>query len=342
MPFYPPQQNPEDFSPKVYEKLITKLVGQELGDINVIDIKPWVMHAEVAENWGFGMNTGVQDAHNLAWKIASVVKGIAPSSILNAYERERRPIAIFNTTLSVQTFKAAMAVPAALCLNPTVANSVHRLIDNGVGSILPSGLQKAVLDGIFALGRAQLSESLLNENNPLGSMRLAMLRCIFEEGKRLQLQFPAEDLGFRYLQGAIVPENFGALGAPEEPTGRRRDYIPSAYPGARLPHMNETISTLDLISRDKVEFLLITAPAEESYSLAHAAFKVAEKFRVSVRTCVMWSADTVEGIELGSKDALAPWENYIDVTEDKVSATSPSWWDICKMSDKRAILVRPD
>ncbi|KAJ7980129.1 FAD/NAD(P)-binding oxidoreductase family protein [Quillaja saponaria] len=371
MPFYPPQQNLEDFNSKVCEKLITKLVGQELGDINVIGIKPWVMHAEVAEKFiccnnriilagdaahrfppagGFGMNTGIQDAHNLAWKIALVVKGIAPSSLLNTYETERKPIAIFNTALSVQNFKAAMAVPAALGLNPTVANSVHRLIDIGVGSILPSGLQKVILDGIFAIGRAQLSESLLNENNPLGSMRLAKLRCIFEEGKSLQLQFPAEDLGFRYVQGAIVPENSGALGAPEEPTGRRRDYIPSADPGARLPHMNvrvnqlrkDTISTLDLVSGDKVEFLLIIAPAEESYSLVHAAFKVAKKFQVSLKACVMWSADTVQGIELGSKDALTPWDNYIDVTEVKISSTSPSWWEICKMTDKGAILVRPD
>lgn len=28
------------------------------------------------------------------------------------------------------------------------------------------------------------------------------------------------------------------LGAPELPTGRRRDYVPSAEPGSRLPHMN--------------------------------------------------------------------------------------------------------
>lgn len=31
--------------------MIFKLVGRELGDINVIDIKPWVMHAEVANKF---------------------------------------------------------------------------------------------------------------------------------------------------------------------------------------------------------------------------------------------------------------------------------------------------
>ncbi|PQP91960.1 uncharacterized protein Pyn_29124 [Prunus yedoensis var. nudiflora] len=298
------------------------------------------------------MNTGIQDSHNLAWKIASVVKGIAPSSILHTYETERRPIAIFNTELSIQNFKAAMTVPAALGLDPTVANSVHQVINEGVGSILPSGLQRAILDGIFTIGRAQLSESLLNEKNPLGSSRLANLRRILEEGKSLQLQFPAEDLGFRYLEGALIPGTDDALGAPEGPTGHRRDYVPSVDPGSRLPHMNVrilsnsssevTISTLDLISGDKIEFLLIIAPTDSSYHLAHAAFKVAEEFKVSARVCVLWPAGSVKQVEAGSKALLTPWENCIDVVEVKTSSNPSSWWDLCQMTDKGAILVRPD
>lgn len=78
------------------------------------------------------------------------------------------------------------------------AAAVHQIIDQAAGSILPSVLQRAMLDGIFKVGRAQLSEYLLNESNPLGASRLAKLRHIFEEGRSLQLQFPAEDLGFRY------------------------------------------------------------------------------------------------------------------------------------------------
>lgn len=76
--------------------------------------------------------------------------------------------------------------------------AVHKAINNSVGSILPSELQKTILDGIFTLGRAQLSDFVLNENNPLGSSRLGKVRRIFEGGESLQLQFPAEDLGFRY------------------------------------------------------------------------------------------------------------------------------------------------
>ncbi|GMH01517.1 hypothetical protein Nepgr_003356 [Nepenthes gracilis] len=374
MPFYPPQQNLEDFNPKTCEKLIIKLVGRKLEDIDVIDIKPWVMHAEVAEKFlssdnriilagdaahrfppagGFGMNTGIQDAHNLAWKLASVINGIASTRLLQTYETERRPIAVFNTELSVQNFRAAMAVPSALGLDPTIANSVHQVINDGMGSLLPSGLQRVILEGIFTIGRVQLAEAILNERNPVGSARLARLKRIFEEGKSLQLQFPAEDLGFRYQVGALILDTHGRHSTPEAPTGRRRDYIPSADPGSRLPHMTvrvlsnasnkETFSTLDLISGDKVEFLLMLAPVESSYRLAHAALRVAEKFKVLVKACVIWPSGTADSTMLqGSEWALSPWENCINVVEVKRSPASPSWWDICRMSDRGAILVRPD
>lgn len=35
---------------------------------------------------GFGMNTGVQDAHNLAWKLAAVINGAAGDKLLDSYE----------------------------------------------------------------------------------------------------------------------------------------------------------------------------------------------------------------------------------------------------------------
>ncbi|XP_026407497.1 uncharacterized protein LOC113302769 [Papaver somniferum] len=370
LPFYPPQQTFEDFNAKVCEELITKLVGRKLVDINVIGIKPWVMHAEVAEKFvssnnqiilagdaahrfppagGFGMNTGIQDAHNLAWKIAAIVKGVSPSSLLQTYEMERKPVAVSNTALSIQNFRAAMKVPAALGIDPAVANSVQRIISSGFGSILPTGLQKAILDGIFMVGRKQLSESLLNENNPLGSLRLGKLRRIFEEGDSLQLQFPAEDLGFRYLAGALVPEDGDTV--LEAPTGRRRDYVPCAEPGARLPHMNirrllkdsseETLSTLDLVSEDKLEFLLIISPKKKSCDLARAAFKVSEGFDVSLKVCVMWPHGSLVNRLNRSNETLTPWSNYIDVEEVSMSSTS-SWWDTCQMTNDGAILVRPD
>jgi 2-polyprenyl-6-methoxyphenol hydroxylase-like FAD-dependent oxidoreductase len=42
---------------------------------------------------GQGLNTGVQDAVNLGWKLAQVVKGISPDSLLDTYHAERHPVA---------------------------------------------------------------------------------------------------------------------------------------------------------------------------------------------------------------------------------------------------------
>ncbi|CAN8291249.1 unnamed protein product [Cochlearia groenlandica] len=375
IPYYPPQQSLSDFSPEMCKMMISNLVGYELSDLDVADIKPWVMHAEVAEKFtccdnrvilagdaahrfppagGFGMNTGIQDAHNLAWKIAALVQGSAKPSILDTYETERRPIALFNTSLSIQNFKAAMSVPSALGLDPIVANSVHRFINKTVGSILPTSLQKTILDNVFALGRAQLSESLLNESNPLGYQRLNRLKRIFEEGKSLQLQFPAEDLGFRYLEGAVVPDKVSGYNDHELPSGRRRDYVPRAEPGSRLPHMyvkilsgstrEAVVSTLDLVSTEKVEFLLIIPPLQDSYKLARATIKAAKEFNANVKVCVVWPGSSHDDcIVRESKSALAPCENYVDVVEVKTqSGEEASWWSICKMSKTGSILVRPD
>jgi 2-polyprenyl-6-methoxyphenol hydroxylase-like FAD-dependent oxidoreductase len=41
---------------------------------------------------GQGMNTGIQDAYNLAWKLALVLDGAAPEGLLDSYEAERRPV----------------------------------------------------------------------------------------------------------------------------------------------------------------------------------------------------------------------------------------------------------
>ncbi len=46
-------------------------------------------------NGGFGGNTGIHDAHNLAWKLALVLKGVADPKLLHTYDLERRPVSKF-------------------------------------------------------------------------------------------------------------------------------------------------------------------------------------------------------------------------------------------------------
>ncbi|KAJ1286681.1 hypothetical protein BS78_03G370400 [Paspalum vaginatum] len=375
IPFYPPQQMFEDFSAKVCEQIIVKLVGWEPVDVQVLDIKPWAMHAEVAERYiscnnrvilagdaahrfppagGFGMNTGVQDAHNLAWKLGLLLNGVASPSILQTYESERQPVAIFNTKLSVENFKAAMSIPATLGLDPTIANSVHQVINRSLGSIIPRNVQKMVLEGLFSLGRAQVSDYILNEKNPIGSLRLARLRSILDEGKSLQLQFPAEDLGFRYEEGALVAEDCGEKTQQGEKLKHSkrasREYMPSAKVGSRIPHMllrplpasNESVfSTLDLVSGDKLEFVLITAPVKESYEIARATLKIADEFKLSAKVCVMWPRGTTDAEVEESRSELAPWTNYVNV-EEVPRVSGSSWWEMCRISRKNIVLVRPD
>lgn len=46
---------------------------------------------------GLGYNTAIEDAVNLGWKLASVVKGVSPLRLLDSYQAERRPLALRNT-----------------------------------------------------------------------------------------------------------------------------------------------------------------------------------------------------------------------------------------------------
>lgn len=45
-----------------------------------------------------------------------------------------------------------------------------------------------------------------------------------------------------------MPEGDNAESPPQIPTGRRRDYIPSALPGSRLPHMFVRVSPMNEVS----------------------------------------------------------------------------------------------
>jgi 2-polyprenyl-6-methoxyphenol hydroxylase-like FAD-dependent oxidoreductase len=49
---------------------------------------------------GFGLNTGIEDVANLAWKLAAVLQGWGGARLLETYESERRPIAIRNTDVA--------------------------------------------------------------------------------------------------------------------------------------------------------------------------------------------------------------------------------------------------
>jgi 2-polyprenyl-6-methoxyphenol hydroxylase-like FAD-dependent oxidoreductase len=95
-------------------ELLRAAIGVPDLAVRVRQIIPWEAEANVASrfrdgrvflagdaahvvppNGGFGGNTGVQDAHNLAWKIAMVLKGQAGTRLLDSYDQERQPVGEF-------------------------------------------------------------------------------------------------------------------------------------------------------------------------------------------------------------------------------------------------------
>ncbi|HEY4177756.1 MAG TPA: FAD-dependent monooxygenase [Kofleriaceae bacterium] len=78
---------------------------------------------------GFGANTGIEDAHNLAWKLAAVLDGTAGSRLLETYDAERRPIAWLrhDQIFARQDYKAEAAGHGATTIYPDIALELGQL-----------------------------------------------------------------------------------------------------------------------------------------------------------------------------------------------------------------------
>ncbi|MBC6972815.1 FAD-dependent monooxygenase [Bacillus sp. Xin] len=101
---------PEDFSVEHCQEIIQKVIGKSNLNVEILSITPWEATDSTAERFqdnrvflvgdaahlmpptgGYGSNTGVQDAHNLAWKLAAVIHGQANPKLLETYHVERHP-----------------------------------------------------------------------------------------------------------------------------------------------------------------------------------------------------------------------------------------------------------
>ncbi|WP_411102529.1 FAD-dependent oxidoreductase [Streptomyces sp. cmx-4-9] len=102
----------EDFTDERCTDHIRRAVGAPDLDVVITGKAPWHAAERVARQYGsgrvflagdsahemsptgaFGSNTGIQDAHNLAWKLAAVLEGWAGPALLETYESERQPVA---------------------------------------------------------------------------------------------------------------------------------------------------------------------------------------------------------------------------------------------------------
>lgn len=155
--------DPEGESAESYtEARCAEIVRYALGtdaDFAIRTISPWHMTAQIAERYragriflvgdaahrfpptgGLGLNTGVQDAHNLVWKLAAIEQGWGGASLLDTYEAERRPIAQQNADASLRNAVRMMQVPQAIASGAS-PDAVREAIANQAEHFDMLGLQ---------------------------------------------------------------------------------------------------------------------------------------------------------------------------------------------------------
>ncbi|PGD10121.1 FAD-binding monooxygenase [Bacillus wiedmannii] len=120
-------ERPEDFTIERCKQIIQTAIGNTKVESKIVSVLPWEASESTATKFqdnriflvgdsahimpptgGFGSNTGIQDAHNLAWKLAAVIKGKANPKLLETYHKERYPVAKLTTEYaSSLLFRAA-------------------------------------------------------------------------------------------------------------------------------------------------------------------------------------------------------------------------------------------
>ena len=231
--------NPERVTEKDASAFIRKALGSDEIDFTFKAAKAWNMSAQVAQSYrrdrvfiagdaahrfpptgGLGMNSGVQDAHNLAWKLALVLNGQADEALLDTYEEERRPIAQLYTDHSVHNVGAMFRVGEALGLFETPPRIAERL------------------------------ELLRNEGEGVAALRASIDEAIEEQ--RAHFSFLGLDLGYVYRGGALVADPDRRLPDMVHDREAATGYNGPLRVGGRFPHLvvdraGQQGSTLDLI-----------------------------------------------------------------------------------------------
>lgn len=145
---------------------------------------------------GQGMNVGIQDAMNLGWKLASVIKGNAAEALLDTYERERWPVGeALRHNAFAQVGLFAAFDPAALALRSVVEEALRAPDVNRQFADAVSGFGVAYPEPLFAAGhmwehRQGVSGRRLCDADLILSNGLdTTLYRLLEGGRWVQLQY---------------------------------------------------------------------------------------------------------------------------------------------------------
>jgi 2-polyprenyl-6-methoxyphenol hydroxylase-like FAD-dependent oxidoreductase len=146
-----------------------------------------------------GMNTGIQDAWNLGWKLALVGRGVADPALLDSYDAERRPVGAFVVRLSDRAFSAATST------NPLLAALRTRVVPR----VLPLALRfdRAVAAGFRTLSQLDVSY----RSSPAVQEGRPRLRRGPKAGDRLPDARTAQDGQACWLGAALAAPGFHLL-----------------------------------------------------------------------------------------------------------------------------------
>jgi 2,4-dichlorophenol 6-monooxygenase len=236
---------------------VRRQLGLDDLELEVVVISPWVQESVLAERYGsgraflagdaahrhspmggLGLNTAIQDVHNLTWKLAAVLHGQAAPELLDSYEPERRPVGRRNVEWATLNFFNHLAAGSGFGLLPGA----------------PEAHNRVAIEALWA-------------QTPDGEARRARLREFYGTARREFEELDVE-LGFEYAESpAVLPD--GSEPPPRDPTGR--EYVPVARPGHRVPHAwvqhrGERVSTHDLLRPGA--FLLLASPAGRAWCAA--------------------------------------------------------------------------
>jgi 2,4-dichlorophenol 6-monooxygenase len=168
---------------------------------------------------GLGSNTSIQDAFNLAWKLAAVLKGQAGPGLLDSYNAERAPIAKQIVTRANKSIEEFGPIFKALGL----------------------------LDSVDPVKMQENMDARCNDTDEAEIQRAAIREAIAY--KVYEFDAHGVEMNHRYKSNAIIAD-----GQPEPAFAKDAElhYQPTSWPGARLPHAwlfgkdGQKVSTLDL------------------------------------------------------------------------------------------------
>ena len=205
---------------------------------------------------GLGSNTSIQDAYNLCWKLALVLRGQAKPGLLASYDAERQPVGkqiVTRANKSIEDFPPIFeAVGLLASTNATEANAY------------------------IAARKAPTAE---------GKARRKQLHAAIAH-KSYEFNCHGVELNQRYASTAIVPD-----GTPEPAWERDQElyYQASTRPGARVPHVwlerdRKRLSTIDLVGHGR--FTVLTGIGGEAWRAAAQQLEVAiQTFTIGPAGC---------------------------------------------------------